>query len=109
VESLEQAARDIGRRWGAELKAAQSASGRAIGNWPGTLDEARRLVDAAAGRRLDDQERELLAMLVERGARREWHSRDDVTVPSPNRSGVLRKPSESGEHDDNVDLPRRAG
>src|SRR5689334_2529820 len=75
TESLEQVARDIGRRWGAELKARYLASGQPIGNWPGTLDESRGHVDAAAGRRLEDQERELLALLVERSARRAWHSR----------------------------------
>jgi hypothetical protein len=50
------------------------ASEQTIGTWPGSLDEARRLVDAAIGRRVPDDERELLALLAERGARRAWHS-----------------------------------
>jgi hypothetical protein len=73
---LEQVAREIGQRWGARMKAQYVASEQTIGNWPGTLDEARRLVDAALGRRIADDERELLALLVERGARRAWHSSD---------------------------------
>jgi hypothetical protein len=110
MQSLEPIARDIGRDWGVRLKADHLTKGKTLGTWPGTLDEARRLVDVTAGRRLEDQERELLALLVERGARRAWHSRDQVargeeTHPSvrpPSRSGVMVKPGEWPDEDDGV-------
>jgi hypothetical protein len=72
--NLEQVARDLGQHWGARLKAEYLASEQTIGVWPGTLDEARHLIDSALGYRIHDEERELLALLVERGARRAWHS-----------------------------------
>jgi len=78
--NLEQVARDIGHRWGARMKAQYLASEQTIGSWPGTLDEARRLIDAALGHRVPDDERELLALLVERGARRAWHSNEHPVV-----------------------------
>jgi hypothetical protein len=78
--NLEQIARDLGRAWGARLKAQYLASEQTIGSWPGTLDEARHLVDSALGRRIPDDERELLALLVERGARRAWHSSEHPVV-----------------------------
>jgi len=78
--NLEHVARDLGHRWGARLKAQYLASEQTIGCWPGTLDEARHLVDAALGRRIADDERELLALLVERGARRAWHSSEHSVV-----------------------------
>jgi hypothetical protein len=78
-ENLEQLARDLGFRWGARLRAQYLASEQTIGTWPGTLDEARRLVERAFGRLLDDQ-RELLALLAERGARRAWHSTEHAAV-----------------------------
>jgi hypothetical protein len=109
ADSLEQIARDVGRRWGAELKAEYLSSGRPIANWPGTLGEARRLVDTVADRRLNDVERELLVLLVERGARRAWHSRDEVVPSSPTRSGVMLKPLAWGERDDDAYRPRLAG
>lgn len=40
--------------------------------WPGTLEEARGFVDELAGRRLDDVQREPLALIVERRARSVW-------------------------------------
>ena len=80
INHLEKLARDIGRNWGATLKAEYLASEQTIGTWPGTLDEARDLIDAAVGRRVPDDERELLALLVERGARRAWHSNDHPAV-----------------------------
>jgi hypothetical protein len=79
TENLEQLARDLGFRWGARLRAQYLASEQTIGTWPGTLDEARRLVDGAFGRMPDDQ-RELLALLAERGARRAWHSSEHPAV-----------------------------
>ena len=82
--NLEQIARDIGHRWGSRLKEQYIASDQTIGSWPGTLDEARRLIDTASDRHLGDEQRELLALLVERGARRAWHSSD-------RRSGIILK------------------
>jgi hypothetical protein len=78
--NLEQIARDLGHRWGARLKAQYLASEQTMGVWPGTLDEARHLIDSALGYRIPDEERELLALLVERGARRAWHSSDHPVV-----------------------------
>jgi len=74
ADNQEQIAREIGQRWGARLKAQYLARAQSLGSWPGTLEEARRLADVNFGHELTDEERELLAMLVERGARREWHS-----------------------------------
>jgi hypothetical protein len=74
--NLEQIARDIGQHWGARLKAQYLKGDQTIGCWPGTLDEARTLIDGALERRVGDEQRELLALLVERGARRAWHSAD---------------------------------
>jgi hypothetical protein len=118
MQSFEQVARDVGRRWGANLKAEYLASGRAIGNWPCGLDEARRLVDTAVGR-VEDSERELLALLVERGARRAWHSRDPVAdlevsedAPSPaarTLSGVMLRPTLVRGAEEGIDAPRKAG
>jgi hypothetical protein len=82
--NFEQTARDIGHRWGARLKEQYIEGDQTIGSWPGTLDEARRLVDTTLGQRLGDEQRELLALLVERGARRAWHASD-------RRSGIMLK------------------
>jgi hypothetical protein len=68
-------AREAGHLWGTRLKAEYLARTKSLGNWPGTLEEARGLVDAALGRRASHDDRELLALLVERGARRAWHAR----------------------------------
>lgn len=70
----EQVAREAGHLWGMRLKAEYLARTKSLGNWPGTLEEARGLVDAALGRRVGHEDRELLALLVERGARRAWHA-----------------------------------
>jgi hypothetical protein len=78
--NLEQVARELGHRWGARLKAEYLASEQTIGVWPGTLDEARHLIDSTLGCRVPDDERELLALLVERGARRAWHSSEHPVV-----------------------------
>jgi hypothetical protein len=78
VPNLEHMARDIGRRWGLRMRAEQLAPGDNVGNWPGTLDQARTLVDSALQQPLPHEERELLAMLVERGARRAWHAVPDA-------------------------------
>ena len=62
------------------MRAHYLRSARTIGSWPGTLDEARRLIDDTVGAPLADDERELLALLAERGARRAWN---DVANAQP--------------------------
>jgi len=69
---LEQVARSLGERWGRSLRATHEACGRRLGAWPYGLDEARRLIDEILGNRLSDEEREPLALIAERGARRVW-------------------------------------
>jgi hypothetical protein len=79
-EKLEEVAREVGTRWGTRLRAHYLGSARTLGSWPGTLDEARRLIDDTVGAKLDEDERELLALLAERGARRAWN---DVSNTQP--------------------------
>jgi hypothetical protein len=62
------------------MRAHYLRSARTIGSWPGTLDEARHLIDDVVGEPLEEDERELLALLVERGARRAWN---DVSSAPP--------------------------
>lgn len=62
------------------MRAHYLGSARTLGSWPGTLDEARRLIDDTVGATLEDDDRELLALLAERGARRAW---SDVTDGQP--------------------------
>jgi hypothetical protein len=69
---LEQVARSIGERWGRNLRAHHEASGRYRGTWPCGLDDARRLIDELLGTRLSEEEREPLAIIAERSARRAW-------------------------------------
>jgi len=79
-EKLEEVAREVGVRWGIRMRAHYLRNERALGSWPGTLDEARRLIDDTVGTTLDSEERELLALLAERGARRAW---SDVSNGGP--------------------------
>jgi hypothetical protein len=72
-DKLEEVAREVGTRWGTRMRAHYLRNARTLGSWPGTLDEARRLIDDTIGATLDDEERELLALLAERGARRAWN------------------------------------
>jgi hypothetical protein len=60
------------------MRAHYLRNARTIGSWPGTLDEARRLIDDTVGSRLEEDERELLALLAERGARRAWNDVSNV-------------------------------
>ena len=75
-QNIEQQAREAGHRWGLRMLAQHASRKASMGNWPGTLEEARQMVDQLVERKLAHDERELLAMLVERGARRAWHTRD---------------------------------
>jgi hypothetical protein len=69
---LEHVARSIGERWGRNLRAEHEADGQRLGSWPRGLEEARRLIDELFGRRLTDEEREPLALIADRSARRAW-------------------------------------
>jgi hypothetical protein len=69
---LEQVARSIGERWGRNLRARHDAAGQRLGAWPHGLEDARRLIDDLLGRRLSEEEREPLAIIAERSARRAW-------------------------------------
>jgi hypothetical protein len=69
---LEQVARSIGERWGKSLRALREKSGHGLGTWPFGLEEARRLIDDLLGTRLTEEEREPLAIIAERSARRAW-------------------------------------
>ena len=75
TQNLEQLARETGHRWGLRMLAQYAPRAATVGNWPGSLEEARLMVDQIVGKKLPHDERELLAMLVERGARRAWHTR----------------------------------
>jgi hypothetical protein len=83
-EKLEDTARELGVSWGTRLRAQYLKSARTLGNWPGSLDEARRLIDTTISKPLDEEERELLALLAERGARRAWH---EIATPT-DRTGT---------------------
>ncbi len=68
------------------MRAHYLRSARTLGSWPGTLDEARRLIDDTVGATLEEEERELLALLAERGARRAWNdvsSREPISSVQP--------------------------
>ena len=69
---LEHVARSIGERWGRNLRARHEEGGRHIGAWPLGLEDARRLIDELLGARLTDEQREPLAIIAERSARRAW-------------------------------------
>lgn len=72
-EKLEEVAREAGAQWGTKMRAQYLRADRTPSSWPGTLDEARRLIDSTVDGDLGDDERELLALLAERGARRVWN------------------------------------
>ena len=88
-EKLEQVAREVGASWGTRMRAHYLRNARTLGSWPGTLEDARRLIDDAVGATLEEEERELLALLAERGARRVW---SDVPATQP-ISGVQPIPN----------------
>ena len=71
---LEHVARSIGERWGRNLRARHDAegAGHRLGAWPCGLEDARRLIDDLLGQRLSEEEREPLAIIAERSARRAW-------------------------------------
>ena len=66
-------ARELGDSWGKRLRAEQSRPSDRF--WPGKLQDARMLVDRHLGGHVPEEERESLALIVERGARMAWHGR----------------------------------
>jgi hypothetical protein len=72
LEDVEQIARQLGKEWGTRVREEYMTQERSPESWPGTLQQARELVDGAFGEQPVEEERETLAMLVERGARRAW-------------------------------------
>jgi len=78
--NLEQVARDLGFRWGLRLREQYIEGEQTIGTWPGTLEQARKLIEASLDARVGDDLREALALMVERGARRAWHASDQTIV-----------------------------
>jgi hypothetical protein len=74
LEEVEQIARQLGYDWGVRVREEYMTQDRSPESWPGTLQQARELVDGVIGSVEVDEERETLAMLVERGARRAWRA-----------------------------------
>jgi hypothetical protein len=72
AEDLVNEAREIGRTWAKRLRSEDNPNhGHRL--WPGNLEDARALVDRCLGAREED-ERESLALIVERGARSAWQA-----------------------------------
>jgi hypothetical protein len=74
-ENLEQVARALGERWARRLQDECGASEDIEDLWPGTLEQARQILDATLGQRISAENREPLAMIVERSARAAWRRR----------------------------------
>jgi hypothetical protein len=73
AEDLVNEAREIGRTWAKRLRSEDSPHhGHRL--WPGNLEDARALVDRCLGARVEEEERESLALIVERGARSAWQA-----------------------------------
>jgi hypothetical protein len=70
VSDFEQVARVVGERWARRLR-----SNRMIGGtfWPGTTDEAQRLLAVALGGKVHGARLEALVSIVERTARAAWY------------------------------------
>jgi hypothetical protein len=73
-EDVEQIARQLGYDWGTRVREEYMTQERSPESWPGTLQQARELIEGVLGDQAAEEERETLAMLVERGARRAWRS-----------------------------------
>ncbi|MFO0565304.1 MAG: hypothetical protein U0263_06555 [Polyangiaceae bacterium] len=75
-ESLEREVEAIGLEWAEARIHAFVTEGRPIaGGWPGTLSEARTRVDASAGARGGDSDREAMARRTYMVAKARWLSR----------------------------------
>jgi hypothetical protein len=73
IENLEHVARALGERWARRLHT-DPAVPRSAEPWPGSLEQARGLLDEFLGARAPAEHREALALLVERSARACWKS-----------------------------------
>jgi hypothetical protein len=74
-EEWEHVARSIGERWGRQQRLRHGASGGQSGAWPCGLEDARQLIDDLLGLRLNEEDREPLAIIAERSARRVWYEK----------------------------------
>jgi hypothetical protein len=81
-DKLEEVAREVGSQWGTMMRAQYLRDARKVGSWPGTLDQARRLIDDKVAAPLAEEQRELLALLAERGARRAWNDSNRPPISS---------------------------
>ena len=73
-EGLEQTARVLGERWARRLRLECHPLADGARPWPGTLEEARRLLDDTLGDKIAGERLEPLALIVERSARAAWHA-----------------------------------
>src|SRR6266568_8185016 len=73
IENLEHVARALGERWARRLQT-DPAVRRSAELWPGSLEQARELLDEFLGARVPTEHREALALLLERSARACWKS-----------------------------------
>jgi hypothetical protein len=71
IENLENVARVLGERW-ARRRWADRSTPQNAELWPGSLEQARDLLDELIGTRLRIEQREALALMVERSARATW-------------------------------------
>lgn len=65
-------ARELGYSWGKRLLSELRNLQETHRLWPGKLEDARKLVEQRMGPSLGEEEREPLALIVERGARLAW-------------------------------------
>ena len=72
MENLEQTARMLGERWARRLRLGVGLVEKDLGPWPGTVDEARHLLDANLGAECPSERLEALVSIVERSARAAW-------------------------------------
>ena len=71
-DNLEQTARVLGERWARRLRANLGLIGNGTAPWPGTLDEARHLLNATFVGELPREQLDSLVSILERSARAAW-------------------------------------
>jgi len=93
-ENLEQVARVLGERWARRLRAGVGVGTTRVGSWPGTIEQARHLLDTELGGELPDEGVESLISILERSARAAWHEPrvHAGAVPSPSDQSRLSSP-----------------
>jgi hypothetical protein len=72
-ETLEREVRSLGERWARTLWAEQESPQISRMRWPGTLQDARRLISTTFGHNLSAEREEALALIAERSARTVWN------------------------------------